>query len=158
MRTQGDATAAPRMRQASASASFVVHGPGCVGEGGAGETLSEGVELRVLVDGSEEAATSEAAVDVTLPDLSSGNHLLAALVVAQDARGERILASSASEVVILRDIEILFPSNDFVFASGQKVGPMRVYRQLAINIVQGKTHKGHCADSRVAMHTRRTRN
>ena len=100
----------------------------------------------------------KAGADHQLPDLSSGNHLLAALVVAQDARGERILASSASEVAILRDIEILFPSNDFVFASGQKVGPMRVYRQLAINILQAKTHKGHCADSRVAMHTRRTRN
>ena len=76
---QGDADSSPRQRSADASASFVVSGDGCVraGRGGVGgeqrgeredgreaDPLVEGMELRVLVDGVEEGATS-----------SSGDHI-----------------------------------------------------------------------------------
>jgi hypothetical protein len=131
---QGDSTSAPRLRRASASASFSVHGSVCVNQGHAEEggvvDLVEGLELRVLVDGVEEAATSVAAFDVSLPDLSSGNHMITALVedVSESGQHERrsgahraALASLAAEIVILKDVEILFPSDEFVFASGQKI-------------------------------------
>ena len=134
---QGDTTSSPRLRRADASASFAVTGAACVrgleinaGEDGGGaeretadvEQLVEGMELRVLVDGVEEAATRSAAIELTLPDLSSGNHVILAQVVMTIGQSrERALVALSEEIVILQDIEILFPSNDFVFEKGKRI-------------------------------------
>jgi len=131
---QGDTTSSPRLRRADASASFSVSGAACVegraadmdggGEEGLdeGERLVEGMELRVLVDGVEEATTTAAAIHLTLPDLPSGNHMVLAQVVMPVEEGrERALVALSAEVVILQDIEILFPSNEFVFERGHRI-------------------------------------
>ena len=112
---QGDSTSAPRLRRASASASFSVHGSVCVNQGHAEEggvvDLVEGLELRVLVDGVEEAATSVAAFDVSLPDLSSGNHMITALVEDVSESGEdwysRRRLDTADEVVEAAEKSVL---------------------------------------------------
>ncbi len=134
------------MRRADAAASFSVSGSACVAdagadaleegagpEGGGGvSSLLKGLELRVWVDGVEEAATTDASMHFTLPDLSSGSHMLLAQVVnaseppaERDPRGggggRQAVVALAQEIVVLRDVEILFPSEDFVFGRGQKI-------------------------------------
>jgi len=118
---QGDNSSAARMRRSEARLHFRVRGGGCVQEGGS--SLRSRRQLRVLVDEADEAVSTDPELVMAVSETLSGSHHVTAMVEEEEEEGRRrrTVAEYRTDFVILQDIEILFPSDNYVFQHGSRV-------------------------------------
>eukprot|EP00960_Hanusia_phi_P054208 762574-Hanusia_phi.AAC.3 len=98
------------MRKSEARLHLRVRGGECVEDG---TSMRGGKLLRVWVDDEEEGTSTDCEMTVWVSELLSGSHQVAAMVVEEE--GGAVAAAFRSEFVILQDIEILFPSDNYVY-------------------------------------------